>query len=456
MTSTATATAPRRRERGPADYIFRPRNSNNWWIKLRHNGERIEHSLGTADRTEALAKAEPEIQEHRLKKLAARPRYEAAWAHKLTPRALPYPGNDGELITAGERELSIFAADGVTLLRKEPNGGIAYRLAGDVNDVRALAVAAINADFGDGPAPRTLAPKRNSGDGDDAILQAYLDFGGKDGNGVHGHFRREAEAVWATFKRLTENKPLAKCTRDDGRLLVAHFKEQKPPLKQATIRKKLMWLVAAVNLAIADGKLTNANPFSGLVKKPKKTPEDRRFSLEDADMELCRQNLGKLRETDQKLFRFLATTGARLEEAFQFEREEAKAGIRCVTIGTKSEGSLRTIPLPDGVLPFLPPKITAPVFPMLEGTKEKTAAQRTAAAASKRLNRFLRDIGITDPRKVIHSLRHRAEDQLREADCPKPIANVLLGHGGKDVDDDYGHVRFSTAKRKQWIDKIGM
>jgi transposase-like protein len=39
-------------------------------------------------------------------------------------------------------------------------------------------------------------------------------------------------------------------------------------------------------------------------------------------------------------------------------------------------------------------------------------------AASKRLNRFLDDIGITDPRKVAHSLRHRAQDRLRAAGCP--------------------------------------
>lgn len=70
---------------------------------------------------------------------------------------------------------------------------------------------------------------------------------------------------------------------------------------------------------------------------------------------------------------------------------------------------------------------------MLEATAKKTAEERGAFAASKRLNRFLRDIGITDPCKVVHSLRHRAEDQLREADCPSPIANILLGHGKKDV-----------------------
>src|SRR5262249_26887015 len=132
-----------------------------------------------------------------------------------------------------------------------------------------------------------------------------------------------------------------------------------------------------------------------------------------------------------------------------------KAGIRCVTIGTKSEGSLRTIPLPKDLLRYMREKIVKHPFPMKAASAKKMAAERTAAAASKRLNRWLRDIGITDTRKVVHSLSHRAEDQLREVDCPGPIANVLLGHGKKDVDDDYGHIRYSTAKRKHWIDKIG-
>ena len=38
--------------------------------------------------------------------------------------------------------------------------------------------------------------------------------------------------------------------------------------------------------------------------------------------------------------------------------------------------------------------------------------------------------------------------------CRAPIANVLLGHGEGGSDVDYGHKKFSTAKRKQWIDKI--
>lgn len=52
-------------------------------------------------------------------------------------------------------------------------------------------------------------------------------------------------------------------------------------------------------MMLKDGKITNANPFSGLVGKPKKSPEDRRFNLDDADIKLCKRNLDKLSEPDQ-------------------------------------------------------------------------------------------------------------------------------------------------------------
>ena len=63
----------------------------------------------------------------------------------------------------------------------------------------------------------------------------------------------------------------------------------------------------------------------------------------------------------------------------------------------------------DAVLPHLPEKIKRPLFKGATGD------------ASKRLNTWLNDIGITDPAKVVHSLRHRAQDCLRAAGCPEDV-----------------------------------
>ena len=95
----------------------------------------------------------------------------------------------------------------------------------------------------------------------------------------------------------------------------------------------------------------------------------------------------------------LAATGMRLSEAFEIENEQKEGGCRYVIIGKKTPQSHRRVPLPAAMLPYLPKVIKEPWF---EGG---------APGASKRLNRFLREIGIVDKGKVVHSLRHRARDR---------------------------------------------
>jgi integrase len=116
-------------------------------------------------------------------------------------------------------------------------------------------------------------------------------------------------------------------------------------------------------------------------------------------------------------------------------------------VGHKTEQSLRRVPFPTAVLSYLPKKITGPLF--------KRDAKDPADAASKRLNKFLREeCGIVDPAKVIHSFRHRAQDRLRAAECPADIRHALLGHEEKSVAEGYGE-GFSVPQLKKWIDKIG-
>ena len=100
------------------------------------------------------------------------------------------------------------------------------------------------------------------------------------------------------------------------------------------------------------------------------------------------------------------------------------------------------MPLPAGVLPHLPKSIIGPLF------------KGGAPAASKRLNRFLNDCGIVDPRKVLHSLRHRAQDRLRAAGCPEDTRWAILGHEEKTVAAGYGE-GFAVPMLKRWVDKIG-
>ena len=122
-------------------------------------------------------------------------------------------------------------------------------------------------------------------------------------------------------------------------------------IKSATLRRRMVPLVATVNLAIDEGKLT-FNPFSGVV--PDRDDEDEREAFSDADMKLIRANLHRLDKSDQLLVRLLATTGMRRGEAFEIDREQIENGIRFVTIGTKTPQSLRRVPFPADLLPYLP------------------------------------------------------------------------------------------------------
>lgn len=193
-----------------------------------------------------------------------------------------------------------------------------------------------------------------------------------------------------------------------------------------------------------------------------------RKPLSADDIELIKGGFDKLDASDQLLVRLLACTGMRLGEAFEIgrkvkvkvevkidgkwvkqEQEQERTngdmvehGVRFVTVGTKTETSLRRVPLPADVLPFLPAKITGPLF---EGDAE---------SASKRLNKFLRSVGIDDTAKVVHSFRHRAKDRLRAAACPLAVQYELLGHEVSTLASGYGHGS-PVPLLKEWVDKIG-
>ena len=193
------------------------------------------------------------------------------------------------------------------------------------------------------------------------------------------------------------------------------------------------------HLAIKEGKL-KFNPFAGVV--PERADKMKRLPLSDADMKIIKRNLNQLGTSEQMLVRLLASTGMRLSEAFEIDGEEKERGVRYVIVGKKTPQSLRRVPLPAAVLPDLPKAIKGPLF------------KGSIPAASKRLNRFLNDCGIDEPGKVLHSLRHRAQDRLRAAFCPEDVRWAILGHEEKTVAAGYGE-GFPVPMLRKWIDKIG-
>ena len=411
-------------------YLFLRPDSRNWHVRFRYPDRIVEKSLGTPDIKRAEILAYPYIAQHKETLLAAKPRFEAVWRYEYEPGGL-HDGPNGERVAATETELKFYGPDG-KLQRTTPNGApsvrignLQHRIGIPFVDDRMIAITT--------EGRPTLQVKSD----DDKVLETYITH-----RKLTGYIEREARDVWMLFKTLTNNKALKNCDRDDGRKLVAHFEEQ--GLKSATIEKKIAWLNAAVNLAIKEGRL-KFNPFASIV--PRVRDKTRRLPLADADMKAIKRNLARLDKADQLLVRLLASTGMRLSEAFEIDGEEKERGVRYVIVGRKTEQSTRRVPLPAAVLPFLPKSINGPLFVR---TKNKDPSD----AASKRLNRFLDDCGITDPRKVVHSLRHRAQDRLRAAGCPEDVRWSILGHEEQTVAAGYGE-GFPVTLLRKWVDKIG-
>jgi integrase len=414
-------------EPSPVRYLFKRKGSDNWYVRLQPPGQKIvEKSLGTSDLKLAEITAMPLIREHKAFMYQRRPTVTPFWHRAYEPGLRVI---DGEQVIATDRELQ-FLDDGGNVIRREPNGGPAELLS---------------------PAPRggpsfkayddAKRPTPAVKNGDDALLETYIKH-----NGIDGLRERQARDIWHIFRTVVK-KPLKQCTRDDGRAIIAHLEEQAGgEIKSATLRRRMVPLVATVNLAIDEGKLT-FNPFSGVV--PDRDDEDEREAFDDADMKLIRANLHVLSKSDQLLVRLLATTGMRRGEAFEINREQIENGIRFVTIGTKTPQSLRRVPFPADLLPYLPPKITGQLIPGRMDT------------AGKRLREWLTEIGITDPDKApMHSFRHRAAQRLRAGGIEESLREAVGGWANgkkKKTSRKYGNKHgkgFPLSMLKKAIDKI--
>jgi integrase len=422
-------------------YLFRRDGSNNLYVRLQPPGQPVvERSLGTADVKAAEIAAADLIKQHKIlmygRRLARLPRVEPRWLPAYAPGM-----HDGFFATERElRDLTTGAVIG-------PNGGPAEILTPAPSD----GVPSFEAY--DAAKARPTPAVKNA---DDALLETYIKH-----TGIKGLREKQARAIWHIFKTVV-GKPIAKCTRDDGRAIVAYMKDQagedEPP-KSATLRRRMVPLVATVNLAIDEGKLS-FNPFMGVV--PVSDDEDERDAFNDDDMKLIRANLHQLSANDQLLVRVLATTGVRRGEAFEIDREEIENGIRFCTIGTKTPQSLRRIPFPADLLPYLPAKITRPLFP---GRMDSASKRLRKWLSGERLTPdgpFVGGIGINDPDKApMHSFRHRAAKRLRAAVPDEALREAVGGWANgkkKKTSRKYGNKHgagYPLSVLKEAIDKIG-
>lgn len=424
------------------DLIYR-RSSGIWAVKLQYAdpeliklyGKKIERSLGTKDKHEAQLLAAPILQEHRKRLLVAERR--RTGKSRAKSMGWHYPlgiSQQGDIqVFADEHKAILIHPEGRT--ETVQNGMILapdfdYDPAVPAPDLTPPTTAPTDMEhFTVAPDTPRKALQRSA---DDVYFDAW-----KQVAKPTPAILAEATRAWNVFVSL--GKPLKDCYRQEARDTRDAMKATYG-WKSSTINKHLSYLSAIANIAIGDAKLER-NPFLGVAADDKDALK--RHPFEDAHMKLVRDNLDKLDADERKLWTLLATTGMRLGEAFQFDREKDELGIRYVITGSKTDASLRRVPLPKAFLDAYPSKIDEPLFP-----------DETPKNLGKRLLRRIRKIGVNDPSLVLHSLRHRAADRLRAHECPMDIRQYILGHDLKTVAEDYGK---GTSVRilKKWIDRIG-
>ncbi|MET3409507.1 hypothetical protein [Methylobacterium sp. 1030] len=417
--------------RRQVDYLYR--RGATWWLRLQPPGEPVYcRSLGTTDRLQAEVLAGPAIQAHKRKRLEAAGRRggrlvvpEIDWEYPLGLSVR----DDGTHIRADTQVATLTAPDG--RVWQDQNSQIVRITAYHVRPNDPAAPIPL-------PAPKPAAPDPSA---DLALLETYLAKQTRP-----EHYVRDARRSWARWLEFVENRPLSRCTRADGHAFVAHLRAMTPPPAPVTVRK---WL-SHIKAPIADG-LPKHDPRQDIFHNVLGTVEvqTKRLPLSEADMTLFRETaLPKLADEERLLWLLMATTGMRPSECAAVTEEFEEGGVRYIMIGVTRSGktatSARRIPIPDAVIrdPAMPARIAGPLF------------GKNHVITGKNLLRAMRRIGITDPRKVVYSLRHRAHDRLRAARCPREVALQIVGHDEVTVHDGYGSGH-PVAELKEWIERIG-
>lgn len=386
------------------------------------DGKSVEKSLRVTDRDEARVLAGPLVTEHRAKLLAARAPEGVEWRQEYAPGL--HDGPDGGKIFATATELHYMDATG-KITSKGSNGGF--------GTLRSAL-----------PAPNARPAYADKSD--DALFDTYVADAG-----LTGYPKTEAERMWHLFKTVV-GKPLAKCTREDGKALVKHMEDADDPPKSATLLRRMVYLIATVNLAIRDSKHVGVNPFVSCVVD--RDDEVERDPFNDNDIKLMKANLHKLSEQDQLLLRVLATMGVRRSEAYQIASEETENGIRNCVVGADKGMARHRIPFPKDLLPHLDKPITKPLF------------TGRADNAGKRIREWLTDIGVIDDKDgrdiaPAHSFRHRAAQRMRAANILEDVREAIGGWAngkGKKVSRKYGNKHgagYPISVLRKAIDRIG-
>lgn len=435
-----------------------------------------ERSLGTGDRREAEALAQPYIVRHKNLLLfhAARidphkrwGEFDAVWQMEPGKKKVH---DDGTVSVASEDTIIHMHPDG--RVTNEPNRRrIVVKL--DVNAVRNEPAYLEAKRAGD--ALRKVVRR----DVDAEMLTAYVEHAG-----LSKDDRALAERGLVRFKELNGGRPIATSVRSDVTKLIASEFEARGPNGGERIKKMIAYLRAAVNHNIrkSDDPLYKSNLFEA---HDIATNGLRRPPYTEADLRTIKENRPVFNDEEWLLVtwhiassvRPVGLDSIRRDEMTEEDEIDADTGVvvahhvtRSVMIENDkdnrrggSDYGERRLPIPQAVLdavnsegePLLPSRITGPLF--------STPLDQLLVAINSKL--FTIGVNTEDDQdatgrtirkgKSLYSGRHRARDRFRQIKCDEEMSRAIMGHarGRSDSHGSYGH-GFTMFAMKRVIDRI--
>lgn len=278
------------------------------------------------------------------------------------------------------------------------------------------------------------------------------------GKGVGPHNREGRVRLDRVFSRLeaalgksASALALAGLKRDDARKVRDHMLQTKKrgggTLSPESVKREMDILSAVITYALVEFELEDVvkNPFKALPignpTKDKLADIEKRDPLPDVTVSAVQDRLqGELLH----IWRLLAGTGCRLAEVTGLRLEDIRIEGEAVPHmrvtwhegrRLKTKASLRAVPLVGDALDAA--KEARRVTGDGETLFPRYARPRGADAASAILMKHLRKV-TTNPRHVVHSLRHSMKDRLREAGVEKTIQDIVLGHASSSIGEIYG------------------
>ena len=224
-------------------------------------------------------------------------------------------------------------------------------------------------------------------------------------------------------------------------------------LSPASVQKQLNAIKAVLSWAVAQGYLEN-NPATGISHARGSGIHGARTRRLPYEVDDLRKLFGPAFSEKEGADRWLPLlglwTGARLEELGQLRTtyvgvEESVPYIH-IRGGdgrrVKNLGSERRIPLhPEllraGFLEYVEKRRAenqSRLFPELKPDRHGTLTRFW----SKRFRYYAKSVGLTDPQKTFHSLRHGFKDACRRAGLSEEVHDALTGHKNVSVGRSYG------------------